>query len=107
MKHKPPILDEIGSFAMTLQRLQQLLDAYGASLERWPSDERAAALALLEYSTEAQALRRETERFDSLLDLAPTLSPSAELTARILEAAPPMGVQAEKRGHGSLQLLQV
>jgi hypothetical protein len=49
MKHKPPILDEIGSSAMTLQRLQQLLDTYGASPERWPSDERAAGLALLEH----------------------------------------------------------
>jgi len=57
MKPSLPPQGDNGPPVMTLQRLQQLLDAYGANPERWPLEERAAALALLEHSTEAQAQR--------------------------------------------------
>lgn len=91
---------------MTLQRLEQLLDAYGASPERWPADERAAALTLLAHSVEARTLRDEAERFDLLLDCAPVLSPSAELTARVLAAVPTAEAPAEGQRFHSVQLLR-
>jgi len=89
MKHSPPSShDDNRSSAMTLQRLQQLLDAYGANPERWPAEEHAAALALLAYSMEARTRQAEAARLDALLDLAPLAQPSVELLARVLAAAP-------------------
>ncbi len=73
---------------MSLARLQTLLDAYGATPERWPSSERASALALLADSAEAQALQTAAAELDSALDLITTPQPSPELFARALAAAP-------------------
>ena len=69
---------------MELGRFRMLVDAYGATPERWPDDERDGALALLATSTEAQALRHEAGRLDSALDQIPELAPSPALMARIL-----------------------
>jgi hypothetical protein len=89
MKHAPPLSpDNDRPAVMTLQRLQQLLDAYGADPKRWPEEERTAALALLACSMEARARQAETERLDALLNLAPVAQPSAELISRVLAAAP-------------------
>lgn len=71
----------------TLARLQVLLDAYGGAPARWPDDERDAALALLERSAEARALRDEAARLDAVLDLLPAAEPSPELEERIVAAA--------------------
>lgn len=57
--------------AMTLERLLALLDAYGAGPERWPSDEREAALALLAESPDARARRDVAARLDAMLDRVP------------------------------------
>jgi hypothetical protein len=40
---------------MTIDRLQTILDAYGAAPARWPEAEREAALALIAQSPEARA----------------------------------------------------
>ena len=40
--------------AMTLERLQTILDAYGGNPERWPAAERDAALALIASSAAAR-----------------------------------------------------
>lgn len=73
---------------MDLERLERLLDAYGASPERWPVEERQAALALLDRSAEARARRDLAAQLDALLDAAPAPEPSRDLVARILAAAP-------------------
>jgi hypothetical protein len=73
---------------MTLDRLRQVLDAYGASQERWPADERATVARLLSDSPEARTLRDDAARLDALLDLVPARQPSAALVARALAGAP-------------------
>lgn len=73
---------------MTLDRLRQLLDAYGASPERWPDDERGAATALMSESNAARGLRDDAARLDALLDLVPARQPSRRLVERALAGAP-------------------
>ena len=53
---------------MTIERLRQILDAFGADPARWPKAERDGALALLATSPEAQRLRDEARRLDALLN---------------------------------------
>jgi len=72
---------------MTLDRLGELFDAYGARPERWPSAERAAALALLFASREARARRDAAAALDTMLDRAPAPNPAPELADRILAGA--------------------
>ena len=55
---------------MTIERLRQILDAFGADPARWPKAEREAVLALLATSPEAQCLRDEARRLDALLNEA-------------------------------------
>ena len=73
---------------MTLARLGELLDAYGASPERWPPEEREAACALLAQSAEAQRRREASAQLDAILNLAPAHAASPALLERILAAAP-------------------
>jgi hypothetical protein len=73
---------------MTRERLQAILDAYGADAARWPAGERAAAERLLAASPETQRYRNDLARLDAKLDELPL--PSAKpldttiLTARIV-----------------------
>ena len=53
---------------MKPRRFRKLLSSYGANPERWPEDERAAAVALLATSSEARALRDRAETLDRMLD---------------------------------------
>jgi hypothetical protein len=55
---------------MTIERLGQILDAFGADPARWPKTDRDGALALLAHSREAQRLREEARRLDALLNEA-------------------------------------
>ncbi|MDP6705978.1 MAG: hypothetical protein QF893_06525 [Alphaproteobacteria bacterium] len=73
---------------LSLERLQELLDAYGAEPARWPVAEREAALTLLDASAEARRLSAAAARLDAALDEVSALRPSAALTGRILEARP-------------------
>lgn len=52
---------------MTLDRLREILDAYGADQDRWPAAEREAVLALLAASPEARAAARAAMALDDLL----------------------------------------
>jgi hypothetical protein len=72
---------------MSLERLRALLDSYGADPDRWPPEERAAALALLEQSPQAQRWRDASGNLDALLNRAPAFEVSANLIDRILSAA--------------------
>ena len=79
---------------MTLARLRELLDAYGADPERWPQEERDAACALLAQSVQAQRRHEASARLDAVLNLAPAHAASPALVERIL-AAVPQGATAE------------
>jgi hypothetical protein len=66
-----------------LDRFEQLLDVHGVDLERWPEPLRSSARELLASSTDAQRVWSSAERLAALLDAAPDVLPSAELSARI------------------------
>ena len=53
---------------MTFEEFMYYLEAYGASLERWPRELRETAQAFLAASPAAGAARAETARLDALLD---------------------------------------
>ena len=75
---------------VTLTRLKSLLDAYGANPDFWPEEERAAASALIETSTEARMLVEEAAALDALLDQIPEPQVSAALTSRVRSMALPV-----------------
>jgi hypothetical protein len=79
---------------MTLARLGELLDAYGADSERWPPEEQEAACVLLAQSAQAQRRREASAQLDALLNLAPAQTASPALLERILAAAPQGGSAA-------------
>lgn len=71
---------------MTLERFTDLLDAYGADLDLWPQNERAAAIALLAALPEARDAQRRAANEDALLLGAalPEIEPSDALRQRVL-----------------------
>ena len=74
---------------MTLDRLREIVEAYGAAAHRWPVAEREAALALVTGNSDARALVDEALTLDLMLDAAPAPAPaSTELVARIMAARP-------------------
>ncbi len=89
---------------MDFSRLQELLDAYGAEPARWPADERATALALIQDSVEARRRFTAARMFDDVLDrhapVAPPRFDAATLAARI--AATPRPSRAPARAPGAL-----
>jgi len=97
MEPKVPSNGHGAARQMTSERLRQLLDAYGAGPDRWPPDEREAALALLENSSEARAERDSAARLDTVLDRAPAEQPSPALAERVLAASPAKRVKARSR----------
>lgn len=76
---------------MQLERLRELVDAYGGDPRRWPPAERASAAELLAGSPQAQGLVAEAKAVDRLLDRAPPLAPpildAERLAARATAAA--------------------
>ncbi|MBL8704978.1 MAG: hypothetical protein JNM30_09055 [Rhodospirillales bacterium] len=80
---------------MTPDRFATLIDAYGASSERWPAPERQAALAYLQATPAAQALVAEAGRLDALLDRLETPAIEIDL-ARITAVAQESTVVAFK-----------
>ncbi|MGV8996442.1 MAG: hypothetical protein ACOH12_05800 [Parvibaculaceae bacterium] len=74
---------------MTLQRLSEIVEAYGAAMHRWPADERAEALAFVSGNAQARHLVDAASELDMMLDAAPAAAPaSADLVARIMAARP-------------------
>jgi len=72
--------------AVNLERLVQLLDAYGGEPARWPDAERSAALRLIETDNEAHKLYSEACELDLALDASELADPtSPQLRARVLE----------------------
>ncbi len=68
---------------MKLERFADIVGAYGADAARWPEGERLAALALLAHSPQAQAIAREAQSLDGLLDLIPDAPVPATLLERL------------------------
>lgn len=82
---------------MRIERLQALAEAYGGDLRRWPADQRAFAESLIAADPAARAMLDEAATLDALLDASPVVSPSADLTARVLKAAPDMRTKNRTR----------
>lgn len=55
--------------SMNSARVKQLIDAYGASPEQWPADERAVAVTLLAGSSELQAAQQSAAQLDRYLEI--------------------------------------
>ena len=79
---------------MQLADFTHLIDAYGADPERWPPDQRAAALALAASDAGAETLLHEARGLDRLLDAAPIQAPSLALRTAVASAA---GLQVVSR----------
>lgn len=73
---------------MTLERLDNLLFAYGADEAGWPAGERQAARDLIAASAEARRLLEEARALDTLLNAVPVEEPSTELVERLMAARP-------------------
>lgn len=69
--------------SLSMQRFEQLIDAYGSDPQRWPPAEREAALKLVDESAEAALLMQQSAWLDETLDHyeAPAFD---QLTARIV-----------------------
>ena len=72
--------------AMTLERFRTILDAHGAAMEKWPSDERKAARALLSESSAARDALNQTVQLDALLDSLQPPAASPALAQRVIRA---------------------
>lgn len=81
---------------MKIERLEVLAEAYGADLGRWPAHERAFAESLIAANPAARAVLEDAAALDALLDASPRVTPSVDLTARVLAAAPK---RKASRGH--------
>lgn len=85
---------------MTLDRLRQILAAYGGDPDRWPDDERDAAEALIAASPVARDALAQEQALDAGLSLASSAVPDdamARLTAAMAfppprQTAAPAGV---------------
>lgn len=73
---------------MNIERLVEILDAYGGDPLRWPVGERLAAQGLAARDPRAAALVAEAEALDALFDAAPSEDPSAALVARVMARRP-------------------
>jgi hypothetical protein len=74
---------------MTIDRVLDLIAAYGAHPGGWPEDERDAAEAVLNANPAAFAdALHDAEVIDAMLMDAPQAEPSSDLVARIMADAP-------------------
>lgn len=74
---------------MTPERLSRLLAAYGSRPDRWPADERDAAMYLMAQEPGAQESAREEQALDALLARHRVPVPHAALVGRTLAAFAP------------------
>ena len=78
---------------MQLADFMRLVDAYGADPERWPPEQRDAALALTTSDAAADAVLREARVLDAFLDAAPAQAPSVALRTAVAAAALSGGIR--------------
>jgi hypothetical protein len=84
---------------MTLERLTQLIQAYGGDPRRWPPAERAAAEALLHRSPEARYRLTDARALDELLDTVVIAPAGGELRKRIYAHALPSPAVPSEEAH--------
>lgn len=70
--------------SLSIQRFEQLIDAYGSDPQRWPPGERQAALKLVAESPQAAELMQQSVWLDTTLDQFETPA-FDQLSARILQ----------------------
>lgn len=72
-----------------LERLDDILAAYGSDRTRWPAPMRLELSQLITTSAEARQMLAQAQAFDRLLDLAPVVSPErmSALSDRIVAQA--------------------
>ena len=73
---------------MDLSRFETLVAAYGATPNRWPEEERAAAEAFAQADPRAAALLAEADAIDALLFAHKVPEPSRTLRTMVVEGAP-------------------
>ena len=73
---------------MTMERLNTILEAYGASPALWPAEERAAAEAMIAASDDARAAFADAARLDAMLDQAAPPPPADRLGWRLRGIGP-------------------
>jgi hypothetical protein len=88
---------------MKLERLREILDAYGADARRWPEAERGAALELVARGGKARALRDDAARLDALLDMAPAVALQLD-ALRVAVAADNVHRFPARRRNGSVAI---
>ncbi len=64
---------------ISLDRTKQLIDAYGANTDRWPTPERDLALNFIAASSDAQNLIEEAKKLDDELNALTQPKPSPSL----------------------------
>ncbi len=85
---------ELTSGGMKLDRFKAIIEAYGANAAHWPAAEREAAEAFAATSPDAIGLLAEARALDLLLDEAPLMEATSDLTSRILASVPRVGGMA-------------
>ena len=81
---------------MSLTRFEAMVAAYGATPNRWPGDERAAAEAFARGDPRAHALLAEADGIDALLFAHRVAEPSRTLRMMVTEGA--QTVRPRRRG---------
>lgn len=85
---------------MTLETFARLAEIWGGALDRWPSEHRADAAALVARSAEAAEILERERALDSALDADPAPALSAALTARMLADAAAVAGERSVRSTG-------
>ena len=85
---------------ITLDRLKDLIGAYGAAPERWPDQERELTLVFIATSEEAQGLLENAKTLDAALDTLWTPDPSPALRSSILDAFASLKLAAVNENDG-------
>jgi anti-sigma factor RsiW len=78
---------------MTLERLNDLADAWGGDLRRWPEADRRVAERLLASDPAARAVLDAAAAFDGLLSTSPQPRASTPLRDRVIAAASRAGLK--------------
>jgi len=92
------------------QRVEQLLERYGADPRRFPEAERDAAIEQIAHNAELAELSNDAERLDHLLSTSVTRPPSAELMRRVAEVPlrhpRPAEAMTAQAGMGMLSMIR-
>ena len=83
---------------ISLDRTKQLIDAYGANTDRWPTPERDLALNFIAESSDAQNLIEEAKKLDDELNALTQPKPSPRLKAAVLNTFTPPTTANENSG---------